>query len=99
MKIKSDFITNSSSANFTIPITKLTDQQIYMIENHIDESARYIIHRGPQTEIYNSKYDEWNIKISNTHVIGHTPMDNFDMLWFLKKIGVNDQHINYEDHC
>jgi len=96
MKIKIEFITNSSSASFTIPKKYLTSEQVDLIKNHIRSSNNYIIHRGPQTEIFNSPHDAWHIIETDDSIVGNTGMDNFDMLWFLRKIGVEDKHIEYD---
>jgi len=96
MKIQYDFITNSSCASFVIPRKFLSDHQVEQILNHIEESGQYIVHRGPQTQIYNLQEDAWQITVTDKEVIGDTSMDNFDMTWFLSQIGVEDEHIDYE---
>jgi hypothetical protein len=99
MKISCDFITNSSCASFTIPMNKLTQEQINLIYNHIDASEDYIVHRGPQNQIWNQPHDAWHITENDGYIMGDTSMDNFDMLWFLAQIGVADEHINHEGCC
>jgi len=96
MKIKVDHVTNSSSASFTILKKHLSQFQMDLIMNHIEESHQFIIHRGPQTEIYNSPGDAWRITETDDSIEGWTSMDNFDMLWFLDKIGVKKEHIEFD---
>jgi len=93
MRLKSEFITNSSCASFTILKYYLSPHQIELIHDHIKESANFIVHRGPQTEIYNGPHDAWNIEETESTIEGDTSMDNFDMTWFLLQIGVNEDHI------
>jgi len=96
MKIKVDHITNSSSASFTILKKYLSQYQMDLILNHIEESHQFIIHRGPQTEIYNSPGDAWQITETDDTIEGWTSMDNFDMSWFLEKIGVEGRFIEWD---
>ncbi len=97
MKIKIEFITNSSSASFTILKKNLSAAQADLIKNHIAESNNFILHRGPQHQIYNSPGDAWQIIETEDSIEGYTSMDNFDMDWFLEKIGVADRHIMNDD--
>jgi len=97
MKIKVDFITNSSSASFTILRSNLNAFQELLIVDHI-EAAALLQHKNPETYKFDwiSKQDAWSITVTDTHVEGWTSMDNFDMLALLKHIGVPDEHIEYD---
>jgi hypothetical protein len=92
MKIKTDFVTNSSSASFTIHKSKLNELQIILILNHM--KADYIFN-GNQYQEYVDDHDEWTITETDDIIEGRTTMDNFDMFEFLIKIGVNEEDIDY----
>ena len=98
MKFKTDYVTNSSCASFVIETKKLTGLQIFMIKNHLKISREFL---GLKTK--KDFYDEdcedssgWNIEESDGEIRGDTSMDNFDMLWFLKEIGIDGDDIKYE---
>ena len=86
MKIKNDFVTNSSSASFVIPKSCLTKKQIYMIINHIELAA--MVSESYKGHLY---LQAWTIENKKHLIEGHTTMDNFDMAWFLNSIVQVDQ--------
>jgi hypothetical protein len=93
MKIKLDFITNSSSASFYIFKKHLSKEQILLIYHHIEISHLFESERT----IYNRPFDQWKIIETSDKIKGSTTMDNFSMLWFLDKIGVNEEYIHYQN--
>ena len=91
MKIKSDFITNSSSASFIISKRHLTKEQILSIHSHIEIGAMFA--KKHNTQLY---LDPWRITETKTLIKGDTAMDNFDMLWFLDMIGIDPIILDYQ---
>ena len=99
MKVKTDFVTNSSSASFIIEKSKLTKRQIYLIFNHVEVSQ--VIEKVEDNFISSQPADRWHIFETKRHIKGSTIMDNFDMKGFLDTIGVSDADIDmydYEDY-
>ena len=94
MKIRTDFVTNSSSSSFVISKDKLTEDQIFAIKNH------GTIGRVFQDIIFDPGYycdDPWTIKEDGNNIYGNTNMDNFEMFTYLEAIGVNDENIKWGD--
>jgi len=92
MKIKIDFVTNSSSASFYIMLDRITEEQRLLIHNHIEASHALCI----SPDLYNNLNDAWVITEDDKKIIGDTSMDNFDMLWFLDEIGINRDNVHYD---
>ena len=86
MKIRTDFVTNSSSSSFTIRKKYLTEKQIKAIWKHD------ILGEKLGLEYFQEK---WEIGEENGFITGETILDNFDMEKFLDIIGVNPKRINW----
>ena len=77
MKTRIGFVSNSSSSSFCIFKNDLTTEQIEKIKTH-----------GSYAEEFELDNDPWDIREVDDMVAGETWMDNFDMHYFLEKIGV-----------
>ena len=90
VKLKTDHVTNSSSASFIISKEYLSTDQITKIHNHIEVGLKL------NPKIYTTP--PWIINEDKNLLWGDTSMTNFDMLWFLGEIGVDDKRIHYYNH-
>lgn len=87
MKIRTDFVTNSSSSSFIISKRFLDNDQLEAIRNH------YCLAKKLNLEI--ERFDQWNIDEDSEFITGYTHMDNFDMNEFLQKIEVDSRCVHW----
>lgn len=93
MKIKSDFVTNSSSASFVIGLHDITPIQKILIIGHA-HFCSYEAEFG-FGKFHLGKGDAWEIEETEDYIKGSTYMDNFDMYEYLKIIGVDMDKVEY----
>jgi hypothetical protein len=89
MKTRHCLVSNSSSSSFIINKEHLTRGQIDKINNHIEWAPRYGIENGC------SQRNGWDIDDLGEVLKLSTSMNNFSMLGFLGKIGVDTDKIEW----
>ena len=89
MKIRHDFVTNSSSSSFIISKEELNQYQIEAIRNHSEIG-----------ELLGMDWSEesWRIEENDSYIAGYTCMDNFDMYEFLLAFGVDVRNIKWSEY-
>jgi len=90
MKIRTGFVSNSSSASFVIDKCNLTDKQIKCIRSAPAYAER--LEMG-----FIGSYGNWQVKENDRFIWGDTTMDNFDFAEFFTKIGIPWTYIGWSD--
>lgn len=90
MKIRNGFVSNSSSSSFVINKRYLSRHQIEQIHNHIEVSREWIR--------FDWCDEPWAIEEDEHLLVGSVWMDNFPMDEFLRRIGVDEDHVWWEEY-
>jgi len=113
MKIRSGFVSNSSSASFILTMGNLTNEQVVAVEEKLGKSRNLIPKNlaicGQFVEsyvVYDVKCynDRWICSKGPGEIRGDTWMDNGDLRKWFKKLGIPKQEYvflsddEYEDY-
>ena len=90
MKLRTGFVSNSSSASFTIKKEDLTERQINEIINYNKLAVEFF-------KDNDGYFDRWSITDVSNAICGFTVIDNGDMGEYLEYIGVDYRKIIMED--
>lgn len=89
MKVRRDFVTNSSSSSFIISKKYLDVDQIEAIRKHSLLGEKFGM------ECTN---EPWNLSENEDYITGSTWMDNFDMGDFLERIDICERCITWGEY-
>ena len=91
MKIRTDYVTNSSSSSFIIAKRNLDNDQIEAIRNHWSLAKKM--------GMIDEKWDyAWTINENDKYITGYVFMDNFQISDLFDKIGINNDAVCWAEH-
>jgi hypothetical protein len=104
MKIRSGFVSNSSSSSFVIFRDAIPNNQLDMILN-IDHWVKIFIEKDKENggvdnlEDKFSYYDSdpWRIVVYDDFIFGETSMDNFSMDEYLNYLKIDNKYICWDE--
>ena len=93
MKIRTDFVTNSSSSSFVIAKHNLDADQIEAIHRHVEMMAKL----GLVSDEAEAYPNAWEITESSHFISGYTFMDNLCISDLFNKIDIPDRVVFWDD--
>lgn len=104
MKIRTGYVSNSSSSSFVVFKDALTDEQKNMIIDYQGWVKQFIKldFENNQEEKLKDKFeycksDPWRIEVYDDYIFGETSMDNFDMYSYFEYIKLNQEYIDWDE--
>jgi hypothetical protein len=102
MKIRTGFVSNSSSSSFVIKKSDLTELQIKQIKNHwiITEAvinAFWDYLPIIPEDVFEEEESGWEICETDTEIKGSTTVENYHIHYLMQVIGISDDKIKWSN--